>query len=91
LVLTSRSVRWIPYLVELLCRPSSRTMPKSTDHVHVGHNVRIARGASVTAAVVIGGSAVIDTEAWVGINSSIRDGKHVGSHALVGMDVSLPA
>ncbi len=62
---------------------------KIDDHVHVGHNVRIARGASVTAAVVIGGHAVIDEEAWIGINSSIRDGRRVGSQALVGMDVSL--
>src|SRR5712692_10010135 len=62
---------------------------KIDDHVHVGHNVRVAKGASVTAAVVIGGSAVIDAEAWVGINSSIRDGRRVGSRALVGMDVSL--
>jgi UDP-3-O-[3-hydroxymyristoyl] glucosamine N-acyltransferase LpxD len=76
--------------------PSGTIMPttiedhaKVDDHVHVGHNVRVARGASVTAAVVIGGSAVIDAEAWIGINSSIRDGRRVGSRSLVGMDVSL--
>lgn len=59
------------------------------DQVIVGHNVRIGRGASVTGGVVIGGSAVIEAEAWVGINSSIRDGRRVGSRALVGMDVSV--
>jgi UDP-3-O-[3-hydroxymyristoyl] glucosamine N-acyltransferase LpxD len=62
---------------------------KVDDHVHVGHNVRIARGASVTAAVVIGGHAVIEAEAWIGINSSIREGRRVGSYTLVGMDVSV--
>jgi UDP-3-O-[3-hydroxymyristoyl] glucosamine N-acyltransferase len=62
---------------------------KIDDHVHVGHNVRVARSASVTAAVVIGGHAIIEEEAWVGINSSIRDGRRVGSRALVGMDVSV--
>ncbi|HEX8686551.1 MAG TPA: hypothetical protein VF654_08615, partial [Pyrinomonadaceae bacterium] len=62
---------------------------KVDEHVHVGHNVRVARGASVTAAVVIAGHAVIEAEAWVGVNSSIREGRRVGSHALVGMDVSL--
>jgi UDP-3-O-[3-hydroxymyristoyl] glucosamine N-acyltransferase LpxD len=62
---------------------------KVDDHVHVGHNVRVARGASVTAGVIIGGSAVIDAEAWIGINSSIHDGRRVGSRSLVGMDVSL--
>jgi len=62
---------------------------KIDDHVHVAHSVRVARSASVTAAAVIGGSAVIGSEAWVGINSSIRDGRRVGSRALVGMDVSV--
>ena len=43
----------------------------------------------MTAAVVIAGHAVIAAEAWIGINSSIRDGRRVGSRALVGMDVSV--
>jgi UDP-3-O-[3-hydroxymyristoyl] glucosamine N-acyltransferase len=62
---------------------------KIDDHVHVGHNVRIARSVSVTAGTVIGGHSVVETEAWIGINSSIRDGRRVGSHALVGMDASV--
>ena len=62
---------------------------KIDDHVHIGHNVRIARGASVTAGSVIGGSAVVGEDAWVGINSSIRDGRHVGRRSLIGMDVSV--
>jgi UDP-3-O-[3-hydroxymyristoyl] glucosamine N-acyltransferase LpxD len=62
---------------------------KIDDHVHVGHNDRIGRGASVTAGVIMGGSAVIGAECWIGINSSIRNGAQVGSHTLVGMDVSV--
>ena len=62
---------------------------KVDDHVHVGHNVRIARSASVTAAVIIAGSVTIDEEAWVGINSSIRDGLRIGVRSLVGMDSSV--
>jgi UDP-3-O-[3-hydroxymyristoyl] glucosamine N-acyltransferase len=62
---------------------------KVDDHVHVGHNVRIASGASVTAAVIIAGSVTIAEEAWVGINSSIRDGLRVGVRSLVGMDSSV--
>jgi UDP-3-O-[3-hydroxymyristoyl] glucosamine N-acyltransferase len=62
---------------------------KIDDNVEVGHNARVGRGASVTGGVVIGGSAVIEADAWVGINSSIRDGRRVGSRALVGMDVSV--
>lgn len=62
---------------------------KVDDHVHVGHNVRVASNASVTAGVIIGGHAVIESNAWVGMNCSIRDGRRVGPHALVGMDASV--
>lgn len=62
---------------------------KIDDHVHVGHNVLVSSNASVTAAVVIGGHAVIEAEAWVGMNCSIRDGRRVGAGALVGMDASV--
>lgn len=62
---------------------------KIDDNVEVGHNARVGRSASVTGGVVIGGSAVIEADAWIGINSSIRDGRRVGSRALVGMDVSV--
>jgi UDP-3-O-[3-hydroxymyristoyl] glucosamine N-acyltransferase LpxD len=62
---------------------------KIDDNVEVGHNARLGRGASVTGGVVIGGSAVIGAEAWIGINSSIRNGRQVGSRTLVGMDVSV--
>jgi UDP-3-O-[3-hydroxymyristoyl] glucosamine N-acyltransferase LpxD len=62
---------------------------KIDDNVEVAHNAHVARNVSVTGGVVIGGSAVIETEAWIGINSSIRDGRRVGSRALVGMDASV--
>ena len=62
---------------------------KIGDHVHLGHNDRVARGASITGGVIIAGSAVIGAEAWIGINSSIKDGRQVGDHALVGMDSSV--
>lgn len=62
---------------------------KVDDHVHVGHNVRVGRNATVTAGVLLGGHCVIETEAWVGMNASIRDGKRVGEYALVGMDASV--
>lgn len=62
---------------------------KIDDHVHVAHGARVARNASVIAGVVIGGSAVIEAEAWLGMNSSIRNGRRVGAGALVGMDASL--
>ena len=57
--------------------------------VVIGHGSRVARGASVTAGVVMAGSSVVGEEAWVGINSSVRESRRVGSYALVGMDVSV--
>lgn len=62
---------------------------KVGDLIVVGHGVRIGRSASVTAGVMIGGGAVIEAEAWLGMNSTIRDGRTVGTRSLVGMDVSL--
>jgi UDP-3-O-[3-hydroxymyristoyl] glucosamine N-acyltransferase len=62
---------------------------KVGDHIFIGHNARIGRGASVVAGVAIGGRGVVEAEAWVGLNSSIRDGARVGARALIGMDVSV--
>lgn len=62
---------------------------KIDDHVYVSHNSRVGRNASLTPGVILGGHSTIEAEAWVGLNSSIRDGKRVGEHALVGMDVSV--
>lgn len=62
---------------------------KIDDHVHVGHNARIGKRASLTAGSIIGGSTIIEEEAWLGVNSSIRDGLRVGRRSLVGMDASV--
>jgi UDP-3-O-[3-hydroxymyristoyl] glucosamine N-acyltransferase LpxD len=57
--------------------------------VVIGHGARVGRGASVTGGVVMAGSSVVGEEAWIGINSSVREGRQIGSHALVGMDASV--
>ena len=62
---------------------------KVGDQIFVGHNVRVGRNASVTASVTLAGHSVVEAEAWIGINASVRDGRRVGSHALVGMDASV--
>jgi UDP-3-O-[3-hydroxymyristoyl] glucosamine N-acyltransferase LpxD len=62
---------------------------KIDDNVEVAHNARVESGASVTGGVVIGGSAVIGRDAWIGINASVRDGRRVGAHSLVGMSASV--
>ena len=55
----------------------------------VGHGADVGRGASVAAGSILGGSSVVGEEAWIGLNASIRDGRRVGSRALVGMDASV--
>ena len=55
----------------------------------IGHGVRVCRGASLAGGACVAGSAVVGEEAWIGINSSVRDGRRIGSRALVGMDASI--
>ena len=65
------------------------------DHATVGgmtavaHGARVERGATIAGGVVLAGSSVVGAEAWVGINSTVREGRRIGSRALVGMDVSV--
>jgi UDP-3-O-[3-hydroxymyristoyl] glucosamine N-acyltransferase len=62
---------------------------KIGDLVVVAHNTRIGKNAGLSASSVLSGSAVVEADAWIGVNATIRDGLRVGAHALVGMDVSL--
>ena len=55
----------------------------------VAHGARVERGATIAGGVVLAGSSVVGAEAWVGINSTVREGRRIGSRALVGMDVSV--
>jgi len=57
--------------------------------IGVGHNARIGRGASLTAGIIVGGSADIGEEVWMGVNSTVRNGRRVGARSLVGMDASI--
>jgi UDP-3-O-[3-hydroxymyristoyl] glucosamine N-acyltransferase len=57
--------------------------------VLVGHGVRVGRGATVTAGSVLAGSSAVGEEAWLGINTSLREGRRIGARALVGMDSSV--
>ena len=62
---------------------------KLDNTVGIGHGVRVERGASLAGGACVAGSAVVGEEAWIGINSSVRDGRHIGARALVGMDASI--
>lgn len=58
---------------------------KTDDHVHIGHNCRVGRGAILTACVEVSGSVVIGQFAWIGPNASIIDGVSVGARAFIGI------
>jgi UDP-3-O-[3-hydroxymyristoyl] glucosamine N-acyltransferase len=62
---------------------------KIDDNVEIAHNVRVERSASITGGVVIGGSATVESETWIGMNSTVRNGRTIGAHTLIGMDVSV--
>jgi UDP-3-O-[3-hydroxymyristoyl] glucosamine N-acyltransferase len=60
-----------------------------SDHVRIGHGVRIGRHSVVTCCTEISGSVQIGERVWIGPNSSIREGLVVGSHAVVGIGSNL--
>lgn len=64
---------------------------KIDDHVHVGHNCLIRKNCIVTAGSIIGGSAVIHEDVWLGLNCAVMNGVEVGRGALVGLGAALLA
>lgn len=58
---------------------------KIDDHVHIGHNAIIKRNVIIVAGTVVGGSAEIDEESWLGMNSSIKNGLKIGKNVITGM------
>lgn len=53
--------------------------------VHIAHNVLIKKNAMIIANSMIAGSVVIGEGAWIAPSSSIREGKKIGTKALVGL------
>lgn len=53
--------------------------------VHVAHNVRIKQNAMVIANAMLGGSSVIGEGAWIAPSATIREGRRIGDHAVVGL------
>ena len=58
---------------------------KSDDHVHIAHNCHIKARSILTAGAVIGGSATLERESWIGPNASILNKGLVGKGTLVGL------
>ncbi len=53
--------------------------------VHVGHDAFIKKNVEITAASVIGGFTILEEKAYMGINSCIKNRKHVGKNTVIGM------
>lgn len=53
--------------------------------VHVAHNCVVEESALVTAGVVLCGGVHVGRQAWIAPNSVIREQRHVGEGAMVGM------
>lgn len=53
--------------------------------VHIAHNVNIGKNAMIIACSEISGSCVIEDNAWIGPNTSVREWQHLGERVLTGI------
>ncbi len=53
--------------------------------VHIGHDVIVRKNAEIVAGSIVGGFADIGENAFLGINSSIRNRRIIGSNTIIGM------
>lgn len=58
---------------------------KIDDHVHIGHNCKIRRGAMLSACAVLGGGVELGEYAWIGLNATVIQQMTVGAGALIGI------
>jgi acyl-[acyl carrier protein]--UDP-N-acetylglucosamine O-acyltransferase len=58
---------------------------KIDDHVHIGHNCKIRRGAMLSACAVLGGGVDLGEYSWVGPNATVIQQMTVGAGALIGI------
>ncbi len=54
-------------------------------YVAIGHDICIGSHSNISTETSIGGKSVIEEEVFVGLGCSIRDGVHIGRHAVVSM------
>lgn len=55
------------------------------DHVHIGHNCKIKKGAALTACAEISGSVEIGEESWIGPNASIMQKISIRPRSIIGL------
>jgi UDP-3-O-[3-hydroxymyristoyl] glucosamine N-acyltransferase len=53
--------------------------------VHVGHGARIGRRCRIASCTNIAGSVTIDDDVWIGPNSTISNGLHIGEKAQISL------
>ena len=58
---------------------------KIDNGVHVGHNARVGARSLLTAHCVVGGSAEIGEDCWIGLGAQIKNQIRIGSGVTVGM------
>lgn len=57
--------------------------------VHIGHDVHLKNNVEITAGSIIGGFDILGEGVYVGLNSSIRNRRHVGAGAVIGMGTNV--
>jgi len=60
-----------------------------SDHVRIGHGVRIGRDSVVTCCTEISGSVQIGEHVWIGPQTSIRESLTIGDRAVIGIGSNL--
>lgn len=58
---------------------------KTDDHIHIAHNDVIDENVIITAGTILSGSVHLKSEAWIGINASVKQGITIGKGSTVGM------
>ena len=53
--------------------------------IHIGHDAHLHKNAELTAGIIVGGFADIGENAYIGLNSTIRNRISVGCHSVIGM------
>lgn len=56
---------------------------------HLAHNVHIGRDSQITAGTIIGGSAQIGNNCWLGLNSTVKHKIKIGNNVIVGSGSSV--
>ncbi len=57
--------------------------------VHIGHDAHLHKNVEVTAGAIVGGFVEMDESSYLGLNSSIKNRKKLGSQSVIGMGANV--